>query len=154
VFPQPTEPPQLPLQVSGRLAEPLEAGCDPVDRMQLHERIDELVGDPLALSVGGERPRDLLGDHLSLNPLHDVERGADHGGVLAHREHLGDPHRCPFERAQQPRFSQDIVGARGQRAARRPADDDPGGEDERDVGVPLADELGVEVVICVETLLA
>ena len=49
VLPQPAETPHLALQVAGRLAEALEAGGAPVDRVDLDERVDQLLADPPAL---------------------------------------------------------------------------------------------------------
>ena len=46
VLPQPDEAPQLALQIAGRLAEALQPDRRPVDRVQLDERVDQLIGDP------------------------------------------------------------------------------------------------------------
>ena len=78
VLPQAVEAPQLALEVAGRLAEALEADLGPVDRVQLDERIDQLVGDPRPLRRAVQRRRDRVGDHLAVDLLHDVERGPDH----------------------------------------------------------------------------
>ena len=49
VVPQAEEPAELALEVAGRLAEALEPGGLPVDRVELDERVDELLADPPAL---------------------------------------------------------------------------------------------------------
>ena len=54
ILPEAEEAPQLAFEVAGRLAESLQPGRLPVDGVDLHERVDELVGDqprgPPALS--------------------------------------------------------------------------------------------------------
>ena len=55
VLPQAEEAPQLALEVAGRLAEALEAGGAPVDRVDLDERVDELLAHAPAVVGAVER---------------------------------------------------------------------------------------------------
>ena len=77
--------------------------------------------------------------------LHDVERRADDGLVVAHREDLGHARGGALDRAQSSRASRsDVVRARRQRRARRAADDDlavAAADEVRHVRVALADRL-------------
>ena len=139
VLPQPAEAPQLALEVAGRLAEPLEPDRRPIHRVELDQRVDQLVGDPGALLGRVERGGIASVITSPCDPLHHVERRADHGRVVAHRQHLRHPDRRGLERAQQPRLAQHVVRARRQRPARRAAQHDPGGQHEGDVRVALAD---------------
>ena len=119
--PEPFEAAQLAFQVAGRLAEALQAHGLPVDGVDLDERVDQLLGDAPAfrrrIQVGG----DLGDDRLARHALHHVERRADHGLVVAHREHVGHPGRGVAQRSQQPRLAQNVVRARRNRRPRRPA---------------------------------
>ena len=48
-LPQAAEAAQLALEIAGRLAEALEARRAPVDRVDLHQRVDQLLADPASL---------------------------------------------------------------------------------------------------------
>ncbi len=126
VLPQPVEPPQLALQIAGRLAEPIEADLSPVDLVQLDQRVEQLVSDPLSVLGRVERLRNARRDDVALHLLHHVERCSDDLDVVTHREDS----RCAdggwLERTQQPGLPQDIVGAWRQRPARRAPEHDPG----------------------------
>jgi hypothetical protein len=97
------------------------------------------ISDPAALGRVVKRLGDLGRHHLALYLFHHIERRADHIGVVAHGEHPRCGHRRRLERRQQPRLAQHVVRARRQRPARRSAKHDAGGQQEGDVGVPLAD---------------
>src|SRR4051794_28924126 len=62
VLPQPGEAPQLALEVAGRLAEALQPAGLPVDRVDLDERVDELLADPPAPVGAVEALGDRVGD--------------------------------------------------------------------------------------------
>ena len=59
VLPQPAEAAQLALEVARRLAEALEADCRQVDRVQLDERVDQLIGDRGRAPSGCRAARDI-----------------------------------------------------------------------------------------------
>ena len=67
----------------------------PVDPVDLHERVDQLVADRRALLGRVDRRRDVRDDHVALDLLHHVERAADHLLVLADREHRRHAARRP-----------------------------------------------------------
>ena len=48
-LPQPAEAAHLALQIAGRLAEALQPRRPPVDRVDLRQRLDQLLADPPAL---------------------------------------------------------------------------------------------------------
>ncbi len=144
-LPQPVEAPQLTLQVARRLAEPLQPQRRPVGRVQLHQGVDQLVGDAGTVLGAVQRRGELLGDDRAADALHDVERRADHLEVVADRQDSRGADRGRLQRGEQARLAQDVVGAGRQRPPRRPAQDDIGGEPEGDVGVPVADRHGAEV---------
>ncbi len=133
-LPQAPEAPQLALQVAGGPAEALEAHRPPVDRVDLDERVDQLLGDPSALLGRVQRGGNARDDHLALDPLHHVERAADRGGVLAHREHLRHARRGVLQRPQQARLAQHVVSAGWQRRTGRAAQDH--------LGSPALDQVG------------
>ena len=119
-LPEAEEAPQLALEVAGRLAEALEPGRLPVDGVDLDERVDELVGDQRAVAGAVELGRDLARDHVALDALHQVERRADHGGVVAGREHAR--HARPPSSALSTRASRSTscaLGGSGPRGGRR-----------------------------------
>ena len=95
-----------------------------------------------------QRRGDLSGDDLAVDALHDVEGRADDLLVLAGREHARDPRPGRPEGAQQARLAQHVVGALGNRRARRAAQHDLGvaaAHEVGDVGVAVADGLGGQV---------
>ena len=141
VLPQAEEAAQLALEVAGRLAEALEARVAPVDGVDLDQRVDELLADAPAVLEAVERGRHRARDDVALDALHDVERRADDGLVVAHGEHGGHA-RAAGERRQHARLAQDVVRAGRQRAARRAAQHDVGAVAAQrvgHVGVALAD---------------
>ena len=156
VLPQAEEAAQLALEVARRLAEALQAGVAPVDGVDLDQRVDELLADAPAVLEAVERGGHRARDDVALDALHDVERRADDGGVVAHREHGGHA-RAAGEARQHARLAQDVVRAGRQRAARRAAQHDVGAvaaqrighvgvavADGRDVDVAGAQAVGVE----------
>ena len=144
VLPEAAEAPQLALEVARRLAVALQAAGAPVDVVDLDQRVDQLLADPLRL----EAVRQRVGQHVALDQLHDVERDAEQRVVVAGREDLRDAHVGALERAQQERLAQDVVRGGRQRWARRApqhplaavAPDQVG-----DVGVPVADLFGLQL---------
>ena len=143
VLPQAGEAPHLALEVARRLAEALQAARLPVDGVDLHERVDQLVADPLRLHPGGQ----LVAEHDPLDALHHVEGDAEQGLVLAGREDLRDTDGGGLERAQQARLAQDVVrGGRERRPRRAPQDPFAAvaADQVRDVGVPVADRLRLQ----------
>ena len=140
-LPQPGEARELALEVAVRAAEALEAGRAPVDRVEGDERVDERRAHRAAVRLGVERRRHRLVDHDPVDPLHHVERRADHGVVVARGQHPRHG-RATLERAQHARLAQHVVRAGRQRAARRAAEHEVravAAQRERDVRVAVAD---------------
>ena len=154
VLPEAAEATQLALQVAGRLAEAVEPEPLPVGVVQFDQPVDQLVGDPATLPVVVEGGRDRVGDHLTLDQFHHVERRADHLLVVAHRQDLRRAHVGRLERPQQSRLAQHVVRRGRQRTARRPAQHDACRERERDVRVAVTDRLSGELVGCLEPVRA
>ena len=119
--------------------------------MDLHQRVDQLLGDPPALGRRVERGRQREHDRLALHALHHVERASDRGGVVLHREHGGHARGGVLQRAQQPRLAQHVVGGGRQRRARGAAQHQlaaVGAADQvGDVGVPLADRARLQLAL-------
>ena len=117
-LPQAVEAPQLALEVAGRLAESLQPQRASSRRAcSSTRRVDQLVGDvPAAARACRATAGIVLGDHGAADTLHDVERRADHLGVVADGQHPRGADRRRLKRRQQARLAQDVVGARGQRA--------------------------------------
>ena len=86
-LPEAAEPAKLAIEVTGRLAEPVEAAGGPVHGVHLRERVDELLGDPPALVRSVERIGHGSRDHRPLEILHHVEGNAEHRLVVARVEH-------------------------------------------------------------------
>ena len=95
----------------------------PVDRVQLRERVDVLLGDAPPLGDAVERAGHRRGHDVAVEALHDVEGRADDRLVRAGGEDLGDP-CAALEGAQHAGFAQDVVSAGRER--RRPAQDELG----------------------------
>ena len=85
---RPAEAPQLALQVAGRLAEALEARRAPVDRVDLNERVDQLLARSAGARRGVERVRHAR--RRSPRPRSSPSRrtGSRSSLVLADREHV------------------------------------------------------------------
>ena len=156
MLPQAEEAAQLALEVARRLAEALQARVAPVDGVDLDQRIDELLADAPAVLGAVERGGHRARDDVALDALHDVERRADDGGVVAHREHGGHA-RAAGQGRQHARLAQDVVRAGRQRAARRTAQHDVGAVAVQrigHVGVAVADGRHLDVAgaqaVCVE----
>jgi hypothetical protein len=92
--------------------------------VQLGERVDELEPDPAALVRAVQRRGDLGGDDLAVHRVHEEERRPDDPRVLADGQHPGRPHGRRAHGGEHPRLAQDVVGRRGDRAARGPAQDE------------------------------
>ncbi len=120
-LPQAAEAPQLALEVAGGLAEVLEPGGPPVDRVDLHERVDQLLGDPPALLGVVQRGGNARDDHLARRPAPSRRTARRSCLVGADGEH--PRHACgrAAQRAQQARLAKHVVRARRQRRARRAA---------------------------------
>ena len=147
MLPQAQEAAQLALEVARRLAEAVEAGVAPVDGVDLDEPVDQLLADAPAVVAAVERGRDRARDDVALDALHDVEGRADDRLVVADGEHGGHA-RAAGEGRQHARLAQDVVGAGGQRAARRAAQHNAGAlaaQGVGDVRVALADGLDLDV---------
>ena len=121
VLPQPAEAAQLAVEVAGRLAVALEPAGAPVDGVDLHQRVDQLLADPRARRSSSSAGGTSAVMHVALHPLHHVERRADHGLVVARGEHARRAHVGVLHGGQQARLAQHVVGRRRQRRARRAA---------------------------------
>jgi hypothetical protein len=118
-----------------------------VDGVDLHERVDELLGDPAALLVGLEAGGQRVGDDLPGQALHEEERRADHRLVVADGEHPRHPGLGVLQGAQQPRLADHVVRGLRDRRAWRAAQDDVGvaaAHHVGDVRVAVADGCGLE----------
>ena len=147
-LPQPREASQLPLEIAGRLAKALQSNRPPVHRVNLRQRLDQLLGDHAPLRRYVQGPRDAGDHHLARDALHHVEGAADRGRVLAHGEHHRDARRGVAQGAQEPRLAQHVVRAGGQRRARRAAQHVlvlPAPDQIRHVGVALADRARLDL---------
>ncbi len=145
VLPQAAEAAELAVEVTGRLAVALEAAGAPVDGVDLHQRVDQLLADAAFLAV--QRPWNLRRHDVARDPLHHVERRADHGLVVARGEDVGSAHLHGLDGAQQLRLAQHVVGRWRQRRPGRPAQHPAPavpGDQVRDVRVALADRLGFD----------
>ena len=108
-LPQPAEAPQLAFQVAGRLAEVLEPGRAPVDGVDLHERVDQLLAD--AATFVGRVQRRAARSRQSPRPRSAPSRRT------AHRSWRG-PRTRRARRAHVPACSA-ALAADAPRAARR-----------------------------------
>src|ERR1019366_3425095 len=129
-LPQPAEAAQLALEVAGGLAEPLQAGRPPVDVVDLHQCVDQLLAYLAALLGGVEGARDARDDDLAGHQLHHGEGRADGVLLLAHRQH--------------------VRRARRQWRARWASQDDLGAaalDQVGDVGMPLPDRRGADLAL-------
>ena len=144
-LPEAAEAPQLAFEVAAGVArEPLQPARAPVDRVDLDERVDELLAAAAPLRRRVECRWHGAREDLAVHALHEVERRADDRRVVAHRQHPRHARRRRLERAQQARLAQDVVGARRERPARRPAQHDLPAFAPHEIGdvrVPLADRL-------------
>jgi hypothetical protein len=96
------------------------------DHVQVCERVDHACRD---------RPRPVCAERLqlrshridrALDPLHHVERRAEHLRVVAGGDRAGDPHRLVLDRVEDAELAQHVVGGRRTGVAWRPAQHPPG----------------------------
>ena len=136
--------PELTREVPVRAPVALQAHRGDVDGSQGHQQIDQRLAHPpavrMALQGGGKR----RADAVTVDPLHQVERRAEHAGVLAQRERPGHRHArsAVRERRQHPVLAHHVEGAPRQLAARRPAEHDlpvGAGDEVRQARLPLAE---------------
>ena len=122
-LPQAREAPQLALQVAGRLAEALQPGRAPVDRVDLDERVDQLLGRSAARSAGvssavgdarrrSPRPRPApsrrTGAPITLSSSHTASTAGTRAGV-----------RCSAASRRASRSTSWALGGSGGRGGRR-----------------------------------
>ncbi len=115
-LPELREPAYLARVVVPRSLERGQPGRGHVGRMDLDECVDEVVRQSAPRSgIAVQWRRQLCRDHVSVDVVHDVERNAEQGIVLAHGAAVrdADPERC--ERELQPRLAHDVVRRRRQR---------------------------------------
>ena len=134
VLPEPGPAPELTLEVAGRPPEAVQPRGPGVDGVDLDEPLQEPLGHARSLLGRVERGRQVVGDDVALQALHDVEGGADDALALADGEHLGHAHARGRERAQETRLAQHVVCAGGPRGARRAA--------QHDLGAVAAEQVG------------
>jgi hypothetical protein len=79
--------------------------------VDLHERVDQVLGDPAALRLVVERVRDRGGDHGPVHLLHHVERHAQHRAVVL-GQHARHAHGRGLQGPQQARLAQYVVRRR------------------------------------------
>ena len=148
VLPQAAEAPQLALEVAGRLAVALQPARLPVDRVDLDQRVDELLAEPRRRSSSRRARRAARSTITSpRDALHHVERRADHRLVVAGGEHRRRAHVGGLERASRraSRSTSCAEGGSGGRGGRRSTSSVVAAADQvGDVGVALADRLGLD----------
>jgi hypothetical protein len=91
--------------------------------VQLGKGIDHLLADPEALGKTLERGGQLAANNDTALPLHQVERGADHGRILTQNDRAGDAGGGAVKRLEEAEFAGDVVRGGKQRPARRAAED-------------------------------
>jgi hypothetical protein len=117
-------PPDLALEIALGTAEVGQAHRARVDLVQRGQRVDQPLGDsprrlgPELLEIRGAAVR------RALDPLHHVERGTEHVGVLAERERPWHRHRGLVQSAHHPVLAGHVVSG-GQHVAQRRAPHDP-----------------------------
>ena len=133
---------QLPLQVALRAAEPGQVLVPGVERVQLDQAVDQLLGDLPRPAVASQRRWQLAPQHPAVDVGHQVEGGADQLGVLAAGQNLRDRHAQRPQGGEQARFARHVVGGGWQRPARRAPQHQPrvaALDQEGEVGVAVAD---------------
>jgi hypothetical protein len=87
--------------------------------VDLDERVDQLVPETPPRVLRLQPRRELVGDDPPVDPLHDVERDAEHGLVVAHRDDRRQAREpAGAERELQPRLAHHVVRRRRQRRSR------------------------------------
>ena len=123
--PELREAPYLPLVVASRTRERGEARRRDVGRVDLDERLDEIVAERSTRSLGLETRRQLVGRNEPVQVRHDVEGDAEQALVLADRGDRRQPREAGLTQCElQPRLADDVVRGRRQRRSWRTAQDE------------------------------
>ena len=155
-LPLPGPPAQLPGQVAAR---PAEAGLDErldVDPVHLGERGGQVEAERVPARLVEPAGQGVAHDD-ALDVLHQVERRADHVGVLADRDRSRHPHRRlgADQQVEHAVLADDVVRGRQQRTGRRAPQHPVLGrrlDDVRQVAVALAEPRDRDVGVRVEVL--
>ena len=123
-LPELREAAHLALEVAARPDEVGDAGALHVDRVDLDQRVDEVEPERAARLLGLEARRELVGDDVRVDVVHDVERDADHALVLADRADRRQADAVRSERELEARLADHVVRRRRQRRPRRAAEDE------------------------------
>lgn len=118
-----------PLDLAGeepfRAAEVLQADGGGVDRVQVGEHVDEPFGQCGGHGGGDPRALGAFAQGGAGHLLHEVERRADHGGVLDEQFRAGHRHGCGGERGDDAELAGHVVRG-GEDVAQRRAAQHPG----------------------------
>ena len=157
-LPQLGEAAHLALEVAARPREHYETGVADVGRMDLDERVDELLSEPASSLRPLEARREHGRDDVPVEEPHDVERHAEHVLVLADGDDRRQANAVRRERELESRFADHVVRGRGQWGPRRPPQDISlvaALEEEREVRAaavpdPLGTNRALTEPVCVE----
>ena len=136
--------PELTREVPVRAPVALQADRAHVDGAQGHQQVNQRLAHAPAVRVARQGGGKRRADAVPVDPLHQVERRAEHVRVLAERERPGDRHArlAVRERRQHPVLAHHVEGAPRQLAARRAAEHHlpaGAGDEVRQARLPLAE---------------
>ena len=119
-LPELREAPHLALVVAPRSPERGQAGRRDVGRVNLDERVDEVLAERPLGGLALEPGRRVVRRDEAVEVRHHVERDAEQALVLTDGDDRRQPAEARFAQSElQPRLSHDVVGRRWQRRARR-----------------------------------
>ena len=131
--------PDLPPEVPVRLPEAFQPDGPGVHRVQLHQRVDELLADPPPVCfVPAERRGKLVPDDDAVDPVHQIERSPDHPFVIACEDGARDANARPGQGREHAELPEHVVGGGQEGASGRAAEHAlprTGSQEERLVGV-------------------
>ena len=123
-LPQLREAAHLALEVAAGAGERGERQLRDVRRMDLDERIDELLAEPAPRRRLLETRRQVARDDVAVEEPHHVEGHADHALVLADRDDRRQADPVWRERELEARLTHHVVRGRRKRGPRRPTQDE------------------------------
>jgi len=120
-----------------------------VERVNLGDGVDELLGEQAALLGVGEALGLLVTDDVAIEAFHHVKIRPDDGVVVTPRDGPGDGHVGVLQRIHHAVLAEHLVGGVGRLARRRATDDEfvvAPVDEQRLVGVALLVVLDLEAV--------